>query len=497
MTQPTLSSILHQMTTQPDPQSLAALLPQFDELAPGEAPALVEFYKGLVLYRLQSPEAATAFRHSLELDPNNPDAHLYFAISVPSIAGVSKHKAMALQRDHLQRAAQLAEAAYPGAAQTWQNYPVSLTLYAGICNGIGPYAGTEEAYRKLLRLDPNNAGFLVGLANSLIDQGKTNDRAGLVEVEQLFQSALVLDPANATVQDSLATVQHSIELLKNTTRARKVGRYPDTSEMQGDVSEVIRRYITNQIPKIPFIGAQTRFTTMGSCFAAEISKKLQTRGYASTHFEVSEFVNSTYANRHMVDWAVGECEGQPKDRLDELFGGINIKPADLFHNWSTADVIVYTLGVAPAFFEKGTRNFVMPRGSALNARALAEKFDFRTTTVAENLENLEYIYNRIRQFNTNPQLKFVITLSPVPLKGTFEFESAMFADCLSKSTLRVVAHEFTQTHGKVLYWPSFEIVRWLGGHIGPFYGIDDGASWHISEDLIHVITDLFIEHFSQ
>jgi tetratricopeptide (TPR) repeat protein len=497
MTQPTLSAILHQLTTLTDPQSLAALLPQFDDLAPGDAPGLVAFYKGLVLYKLQSPEAATAFAHSLALDPNNPDAHLYYAISVPSIAGVSKHKAMALQRDHLKRAADLAEAGYPGAPETWQNYPISLTLYAGICAGIGPYSETEQAYRKLLRLDPRNVGFMVGLADSLIDQGKANDTAGLVDVGQIFQNALAIDPANASVQQSLAQVHQSIELLKNTTRARKLGRFPDTTEMQGDVSEVIRRYITNQIPKIPFIGPQTRFTTMGSCFAAEISKKLQTRGYASTHFEVSEFVNSTYANRDMVDWAVGECQGQPKERLDELFGGINIKPADLFHNWSTADVIVYTLGVAPAFFEKGTRNFVMPRGSALNARALAEKFDFRTTSVAENVENLEYIYNRIRQFNTNPNLKFVITLSPVPLKATFEFDSAIFADCLSKSTLRVVAHEFIQTHGKVLYWPSFEIVRWLGGHVGPFYGTDDGASWHISEDLIHAITDLFIEHFSE
>lgn len=153
-------------------------------------------------------------------------------------------------------------------------------------------------------------------------------------------------------------------------------------------------------------------------------------------------------------------------------------------------------GRGAGVFRKGHAQFHHAQGSALNARALAERYEFRTTTVAENLENLDYIHARIRSFNVKPDLKFVITLSPVPLKGSFEFESAMYADCLSKSTLRVVAHEFIKTHGTVLYWPSFEIVKWLGAHIGPFYGVDDGASWHISEDLVHVITDLFIEHFS-
>ena len=158
--------------------------------------------------------------------------------------------------------------------------------------------------------------------------------------------------------------------------------------------------------------------------------------------------------------------------------------------------VLQHLAAAPAFFDQDSGSYVMPRGGALNARALAERYAYRTTTVAENLDNLDYIYSRIRSFNVNPDLKFVITLSPVPLKASFEFDSAMYADCLSKSTLRVVAHEFIKTHGQVLYWPSFEIVKWLGGHIGPFYGVDDGASWHISEDLVHVITDLFIEHFS-
>ena len=96
----------------------------------------------------------------------------------------------------------------------------------------------------------------------------------------------------------------------------------------------------------------------------------------------------------------------------------------------------------------------------------------------------------------NPDVKMVITVSPVPLRTTFEFKSAMQADCISKSTLRVVAHEFVSKHPEVIYWPSFEVVRWLGGHVGPFYGNDDDAALHIGDHVVHAITDLFIEHYS-
>ena len=47
----------------------------------------------------------------------------------------------------------------------------------------------------------------------------------------------------------------------------------------------------------------------------------------------------------------------------------------------TSGVFILTLGVAPAFFDRATGDFVLPRPSALNARALAEKYRFRTTTV--------------------------------------------------------------------------------------------------------------------
>ncbi len=102
-----------------------------------------------------------------------------------------------------------------------------------------------------------------------------------------------------------------------------------------------------------------------------------------------------------------------------------------------------------------------------------------------------------------PEVKVVLTVSPVPLAGTTEHDSAITADCLSKSTLRVACEEAVAARrGEgVLYWPSFEIVRWLGAHFGPEtpgpYGADDGNTRHVSEWLIDLIVALFVEFHAE
>jgi hypothetical protein len=153
------------------------------------------------------------------------------------------------------------------------------------------------------------------------------------------------------------------------------------------------------------------------------------------------------------------------------------------------------MGVAPVFFEQGTNKFVLPTPSAINFRGLAEKFAFRTPSVQENVDNMTAIIAAIRRRNS--QAKIFISISPVPLTVTFEMKSALNADCISKSTLRVTAHELLQKGlPNLYYWPAFEIVRWMGGHVGPFFGNDDDASWHVSEALVDQITEIFIEKFT-
>jgi hypothetical protein len=81
--------------------------------------------------------------------------------------------------------------------------------------------------------------------------------------------------------------------------------------------------------------------------------------------------------------------------------------------------------------------------------------------------------------------------------GTAEMASAVLADCVSKSSLRAALHEVLAggTHAGVHYWPSFEIVRWLGGHAGfAVYGADDANSRHVNEAVVRLIVERFLRH---
>jgi hypothetical protein len=48
----------------------------------------------------------------------------------------------------------------------------------------------------------------------------------------------------------------------------------------------------------------------------------------------------------------------------------------------------------------------------------------------------------------------------------------------------------------VYYWPSFEMVKWVGPHTAaPAYGVDDGVARHVSDQLVVAIIDCFVRAF--
>ena len=287
---------------------------------------------------------------------------------------------------------------------------------------------------------------------------------------------------------------------RTTTKAASkatVGRYPDTADFLGDFQKLIRDHIAvNLNSEEKFVNKTTRFFTMGSCFARNLASSLNSSGYVSHHMEISEYINTTFANKVFVDWLSGaEIDGAIRDRIVELLppGWSKENTLEVIRN---SDVFILTLGVAAAFFDKTTGGFVLPRPSALNSRALAEKYRFRTASVQENVDNVLYLIKFIRSIS--PDIKVVVTVSPVPLLASFEYESAVQADCLSKSTMRLVAHEVVNNSNlsNVVYWPSFEVFRWAGSNASNYFAADDGAAWHVSEEKVAGTVRAFVEMFS-
>ncbi len=364
------------------------------------------------------------------------------------------------------------------------------------CRDLGPFDKAIDLFRKLAPL--SNVATDYFSLSEILTQGNY-----LAESVAALEKAMALDPATYDTAANRETAKlgkaatEAHESKANVQERKKIGRYPKTQDFLGDFQDLVQKHIAFDLRnEEKFLQNTTRFFTMGSCFARNISSSLNKSGYVSQHMEISEYINTTFANRAFVDWMSGATgEGAVNERIKELLpAGWNAQNTmDIIRN---SDVFILTLGVAPAFFDKANGEFVLPRPSALNSRVLAEKYEFRTTSVAENVDNVLYLINFIRHLS--PGIKIVVTVSPVPLLASFEFESCVAADCLSKSTMRLVAHEVVNNSklDNILYWPSFEIFRWGGSNSSNFYAADDGAAWHVSEDKVNGTIKAFIDMFS-
>jgi len=368
------------------------------------------------------------------------------------------------------------------------------------CSCVGPQEKAAELYRKLAAMS-NNAEDYYYLSERLSQI--TNIPNSLPDSIAALEKAIELDPATYDTEinrDSLrvgraALAQATAEAASR--RRKKIGRYPLTEDFLGELPELIKKHIAFDLRnEAKFISKSTRFFTMGSCFARNISAALNKNGFNSTHMEISEYINTTYANRAFVDWlSTGKTDVAVNERIQELLPpGWNAEST--LEKIRNTDVFILTLGVAPAFFDKATGAFVLPRPTSLNSRVLGEQYEYRTTTVQENVDNVLYLIDFVRRLA--PNAKIVITVSPVPLLASFEFESCVVADCLSKSTMRLVAHQVVNQSNlkNIIYWPSFEVFRWGGSNASNFYAADDGAAWHVSEDKVNATISAFIDMFN-
>ncbi|MCE1226837.1 MAG: GSCFA domain-containing protein [Geobacteraceae bacterium] len=411
------------------------------------------------------------------LDENPDDMEVCYCL-VTGLMKTGSHKHIAIARDILFEIL---------SRPSEDNRTDFMRVAATCCSMIGPLDKSVELWRMIVRQE-ETADNYYRLSDALAHTDC------LTESLECLQRAACLDPKYNNLLD-----EYSSRNISESRPDLKRGRYPDTNLIQHDLKRVILDFVAADLQNVPkFISKGTRFFTMGSCFAKNIAKALQKRSFHADYLGITEQVNSTYANRYFVDFLADKLpESSPLSKRFYGLIGEHYTVNELNELLITCDVFILTLGVAPCFFDSETAKFVMPRPTALNSRALAEKYRFRTTSVAENVNNVVYLLSYVRKIN--PSVKIIISESPVPLHMTFEFRSAIMADCLSKSTLRVAAHEIVNNSDlkEIYYWPSFEIFRWLGCHIAnPVYGTDDGASWHVSEDLVNLTMECFIEMFS-
>ena len=222
-------------------------------------------------------------------------------------------------------------------------------------------------------------------------------------------------------------------------------------------------------------------------------------GFESKRIWVPEGLNNTYALLDFLTWAVtGKTTGTgfryDRDRDGKIREWLLDEPKSRYsERLREAGALVFTIGVAEVWQDRETGG-VFWHGVPRQVYE-ADRHVHRLTTVEENAANIRKIIDFVRSVNRTAPI--VLTLSPVPLKGTFRGISSLSADCVSKSVLRVAIDQvMSDARPGVYYWPSFEIVRWAGAHVSwPAYGFHDDRARHVTRYTVGRIIDAFVESF--
>jgi hypothetical protein len=157
--------------------------------------------------------------------------------------------------------------------------------------------------------------------------------------------------------------------------------------------------------------------------------------------------------------------------------------------FETMDVFVFTLGLTECWVsvEDGAVYPMCPG-------TIAGRFDpahhaFVNLSVAEVAADMRAFIEEVRAIN--PNLKVVVTVSPVPLAATAEDRHVLVSTMYSKSVLRVAAEQICELPDAA-YFPSYEIVTGPFAR-GRYFGDDLRA---VTEDGVNHVMRLFFRHLA-
>lgn len=250
-------------------------------------------------------------------------------------------------------------------------------------------------------------------------------------------------------------------------------------------------------PKAP-ISRGSRIVTFGSCFAQHIGQAFKVRGYGWYDAEpgpklisdklrrdynygiFSARTANVYTARALVQWiryALGH-EVPPAEiwtREDRFYDPLRpsiepngfLSPDELHASRETTlkalkevcescDLFVFTLGLTEGWINRGTGLVY-----AVCPGTLAGEFDpalhqFHNFDVMEVLTDMREAIRLVTSIN--PAVRFLLTVSPVPLTATASGDHVLVSTTYSKSVLRAAAGQLAAEVAGVDYFPSYEII---------------------------------------
>ena len=123
---------------------------------------------------------------------------------------------------------------------------------------------------------------------------------------------------------------------------------------------------------------------------------------------------------------------------------------------SEVEVFVFTLGLTESWMDTQSGRVYPVCPGVAGGQFDPMRHEFRNFTCADIVEDLHAIQGLLRRYQ--PDIKLLLTVSPVPLTATASGEHVLSATSYSKAVLRAAAGQFVQETTETDYFPSLEII---------------------------------------
>ncbi|PZX15403.1 GSCFA domain-containing protein [Celeribacter halophilus] len=251
------------------------------------------------------------------------------------------------------------------------------------------------------------------------------------------------------------------------------------------------------LPKFP-VTPDTKIMTAGSCFAQHVHRALAARNWAVIDVETpqgpipravlnrygyglySARYGNIYTARQMLQLlreALGEIrpaepiwtrDGRYFDAQRPNAEPLGLESAEhvmearsvhlrrVLRAVKRAEVFVFTLGLTEVWRHKESGTVYPTAPGTLAGHFDPEVYGFHNFTLPEVRKDLEALRTRLKALR--PDLKMLLTVSPVPLTATATDKHVLVSTSYSKAVLRGAAGEMAAKYEDVDYFPSFELI---------------------------------------
>lgn len=123
---------------------------------------------------------------------------------------------------------------------------------------------------------------------------------------------------------------------------------------------------------------------------------------------------------------------------------------------SQASVLVYTFGLTEGWVDKASGTVFPTAPGTICGDFDPDEFSFENFTYQDMVSDFEKLRRIIQRHN--PDIKFLLTVSPVALAATATNDHVLVATTYSKAVLRAAAGDLASRYDDVAYFPSYEII---------------------------------------